>query len=214
MLGDGVDTTEATAIDIDTLAPSEDDAMRSARQLSEDEGVTPVTHLGGAWLRWFAGVRPARDVVELGSGIGYSALWLLAGMHPRGMLTTIESDADRQARAQRVLGRAGHGQRVRSILGAALGVLPKLADHAYDLMFIDAAPVEYPDYLRHSTRLLRPGGLLIADHVMRAGFGDATDPGAAALHAFAGMIRDDQTLDGQMLPVGDGMLVATKVPTA
>lgn len=208
-----MDTTVATAIDIDALAPPEDEALRSARKLSEDEGVTPVTHLGGAWLRWFAGVRPARDVVELGSGIGYSALWLLAGMHPRGMLTTIETDADRQARAQRVLGRAGHGQRVRSILGSALSVLPKLADQAYDLVFIDATPAEYPDYLRHATRLLRPGGLLIADHVMRAGLGDATDPGATGLRVFAGMVRDDPTLDGQMLPVGDGMLVATRTPT-
>jgi predicted O-methyltransferase YrrM len=208
-----VETTEATAIDIDAFAPPEDEALRSARALSEDEGVTPVTHLGGAWLRWFAGVRPARDVVELGSGIGYSALWLLAGMHHRGMLTTIEVDADRQARAQRVLGRAGHGQRVRSILGAALTVLPKLADHAYDLVFIDATPSEYPDYLRHATRLLRPGGLLIADHVMRGGLGDASDPGETGLRVFAGMVRDDRTLDGQMLPVGDGMLVATRIPS-
>jgi len=208
-----VDTTEATAIDIDAFAPPEDEALRSARALSQDEGVTPVTHLGGAWLRWFAGVRPARDVVELGSGIGYSALWLLAGMHPRGMLTTIEADADRQTRAQRVLGHAGHGQRVRSILGSALTVLPKLADDAYDLVFIDANPSEYPDYLRHATRLLRPGGLLIADHVMRGGLGDATDPGAAGLRVFAGMVRDDRTLDGQMLPVGDGMLVATRIPS-
>jgi predicted O-methyltransferase YrrM len=208
-----VETTEATAIDIDAFAPPEDEALRSARALSEDEGVTPVTHLGGAWLRWFAGVRPARDVVDLGSGIGYSALWLLAGMHHRGMLTTIEVDADRQARAQRVLGRAGHGQRVRSILGAALTVLPKLADHAYDLVFIDATPSEYPDYLRHATRLLRPGGLLIADHVMRGGLGDASDPGATGLRVFAGMVRDDRTLDGQMLPVGDGMLVATRIPS-
>lgn len=208
-----MDTTDAMTMDIDAFAPPEDDDLRSARALSEDEGVASVTHLGGAWLRWFAGVRPARDVVELGTGVGYSALWLLAGMHPRGMLTTIESDPDRQARAQRVIGRAGHGQRVRTILGSARNVLPKLADDAYDLVFIDAAPAEYPDHLRHATRLLRPGGLLIADRVMRGGLGDATDPDATGLRTFAGMVRDDPTLDGQMLPVGDGMLVATRTPT-
>lgn len=209
-----MDTSAPTAIEIEAFAPPEDEALRSVRRLSEEEGVTPVTHLGGAWLRWFAGVRPARDVVELGTGIGYSALWLLLGMHPRGMLTTIESDPERQARAQRVLGRAGHGQRVRCILGSALSVLPKLADDAYDLAFIDAAPAEYPDYLRHATRLLRPGGLLIADHVMRAGLGDATDPDASDLRVFASMVRDDPTFVGQMLPVGDGMLVATRTPGA
>jgi predicted O-methyltransferase YrrM len=202
-----VGTTTATAIDIDAFAPPEDDALRSARALSDDTGIAPVTHLGGAWLRWFAGIRPARDVVEIGSGIGYSALWLLAGMHPRGMLTTIEADADVQSLAQRVLGQAGHGQRVRSILGSALTVLPRLADDAYDLVFVDAAPAEYPDYLPHATRLLRPGGLLIADRML----GHAGTDDGEGVHAFAGLVRDDPTLDGQLLPVGDGMLVATRV---
>jgi predicted O-methyltransferase YrrM len=205
-----VGTTTATAIDSDAFAPPEDDALRSVRTLSHDAGVAPVTHLGGAWLRWFAGIRPARDVVELGSGVGYSALWLLAGMHPRGMLTTIESDADLQALAQQVVARAGHGQRVRSILGSALTVLPRLADDAYDLVFIDAAPAEYPDYLPHATRLLRPGGLLIADRMHGH---DGTDHGES-VRVFAGLVRDDPALDGQLLPVGDGMLVATRIAPA
>lgn len=203
-------TTTATAIYIDASAPPEDDALRSARALSEGAGIAPVTHLGGAWLRWFAGMRPARDVVELGTGVGYSALWLLAGMHPRGMLTTIEPDADLQASAQRVLGRAGHGQRVRSILGSALTVLPRLADDAYDLVFIDAVPDEYPDYLPHATRLLRPGGLLIADRVLD---GVGADDGGG-VRTFADLVRDDPALDGQLLPVGDGMLVAARTAPA
>jgi predicted O-methyltransferase YrrM len=204
-----VGTTTATAIDSAAFAPPEDEALRSVRALSDDVGVAPVTHLGGAWLRWFAGIRPARDVVELGSGVGYSALWLRAGMHPRGILTTIESDADLQALAQRVLGRAGHAQQVRSILGSALTVLPRLADGAYDLVFIDAEPAEYPDYLPHATRLLRPGGLLIADRMQ--GHTGADD--GEGVRAFAGLVRDDPALDGQLLPVGDGMLVATRTPT-
>lgn len=200
-----MDTMEAT-IDSAAVAPPEDDATRAARRLSDEAGIAAVSPLGGAWLRWFAAVRPARDVVELGSGVGCSALRLLAGMHPRGMLTTIEADPDHQAAAQQVLARAGHGQRVRSILGSALAVLPKLADDAYDLVFVDAAPAEYPDYLPHVVRLLRPGGLLIAARVLRAG----EDADGRAVRAFAAKVRDDAALDGQVLPVGDGMLVAAR----
>lgn len=202
-----MDTLEAT-IDSAAFAPPEDDAMRAARRLSEEAGVETVSPLGGAWLRWFAAVHPARDVVELGSGVGCSALRLLAGMHPRGMLTTIEADPDHQAAAQRVLGRAGHGQRVRSILGSALAVLPKLADDAYDLVFVDAAPAEYPDYLPHVVRLLRPGGLLIAARVLRADVADEQ-----AVRAFAAAVHDHAALNGQVLPVADGMLVAARTRT-
>jgi predicted O-methyltransferase YrrM len=193
------------------FAEPEDEALRAARALSEEEDVPLVPYLVGTWLRWFAGLRPAHDVVEIGGGVGYSALWLLAGMHPRGMLTTIEIDPDRQARAQRLLNHAGHGQRVRSILGGGLAVLPKLADRSYDLVFLDALKSEYPAYLTHAKRLLRPGGLLIADNVLWQGqVMDPTvrDEDTTAMRAFTTAVRDDPALDAQILPVGDGLLVA------
>lgn len=194
------------------FAVPEDEALRAARALSEEEDVPLVPHLVGAWLRWFAGLRPAHDVVEIGGGVGYSAMWLLAGMHPRGMLTTIEIDPDRQSRAQRLLNHAGHGQRVRCILGGGLAVLPKLADRSYDLVFLDALKSEYPAYLTHAKRLLRPGGLLVADNVLWHGqVMDPTvrDDDTTAMRAFTTAVRDDPALDAQILPVGDGLLVAT-----
>ena len=202
---------QATAEYLDAFATPEDEALRAAHALSEEEGVPLVPHVTGAWLRWLAGMQPAHDVVEVGGGVGYSALWLLAGMHPRGMLTTIEVDPDRRARAQRLLTHAGHGQRVRSILGAGLNVLPKLADDSYDLVFIDAVKTEYPAYLTHAKRLLRDRGVLIADNVLWGGrVADASvrDDDTAALRTFAASVRDDPNFDAQILPVGDGLLVA------
>ena len=202
---------QATAEYLAAFAPPEDEALRAARALSDEEDVPAVSHRTGAWLRWLAAVRPAHDVVEIGGGVGYSALWLLSGMHPRGMLTTIESDPDRRSRAQRLLTHAGHGQRVRSILGSALTVLPKLADGSYDLVFIDAAKHEYPSYLTHGKRLLRPGGLLVADNVLWGGkVADASvhDDDTTAIRAFTTNVHDDPEFDAQILPVGDGLLVA------
>lgn len=206
-----MNSDEATLTYTDQFVEPEDDAQRAARQHSEEQGVEPLDHVAASWLRWFAGLRPAADVVEIGGGLGYSALWLLAGMHPRGMLTTIEVAPERQAHAQRQLAQAGHGQRVRSILGAALTVLPRLADDAYDLVFVDANRTEYPDYLSHCQRLLRPGGLLVLNGVLGAGEGADTrsDEEARALRTCLGTIRDDPTLQAQILAVGDGLLVAT-----
>ncbi|MBW3605561.1 MAG: class I SAM-dependent methyltransferase [Actinobacteria bacterium] len=206
-----MNSTEATLTYTDQFVEPEDDAQRAARHHSEEQGVEPVDHAAASWLRWFAGLRPATDVVEIGGGLGYSALWLLAGMHPRGMLTTIEVAPERQAHAQRQLAQAGHGQRVRSILGAALTVLPRLADDAYDLVFVDAVRTEYPNYLTHAQRLLRPGGLLLVNGALGAGTAaDArSDDETAALRTCLGTIRDDPTLRAQILPAGDGLLVAT-----
>lgn len=206
-----MNSDEATLTYTDQFVQPEDDAQRAARHHSEEQGVEPLHHIAASWLRWFAGLRPAADVVEIGGGLGYSALWLLAGMHPRGMLTTIEVAPERQAHAQRQLAQAGHGQRVRSILGAALTVLPRLADDAYDLVFVDAVRTEYPDYLTHAQRLLRPGGLLLLNGVLGAG-GDAdarSDAETGALRTCLGIVRDDPTLRAQILAVGDGLLVAT-----
>jgi predicted O-methyltransferase YrrM len=206
-----VQIDQQTADYLAAFADAEDDALRAARAISQQEQVPLVPHVVGALLRWLAGLGPAHDVVEVGGGVGYSALWLLGGMHPRGMLTTIEVDPDRRARAQDLLARSGHGQRVRTILGAALTVLPRLADRSYDLVFVDAVKTEYPAYLDHARRLLRPGGLLVADNMFmqgRAPDPEVRDEAVDAVRAFAATVRDDPALDALLLPVGDGVLVA------
>ena len=206
-----MDIDQATADYLKAYAEPEDEALRAARALSEEENVPLVSHLTGAWLRWLAALRPAHDVVEVGGGVGYSALWLLAGMHPRGMLTTIEIDPDRRARAQRLLTHAGHGQRVRSILGSGLTVLPKLADASYDLVFIDAAKIDYPAYLAHAKRLLRADGLLIADNALWGGKvanAGVRDDDTLAIRTFLKGVHDDPAFHAMILPVGDGVLVA------
>jgi predicted O-methyltransferase YrrM len=92
-----------------------------------------------------------------------------------------------------------------------LTVLPRLADDAYDLVFVDAARTEYPAYLAHALRLLRPGGLLLINGILGGGKvpdPTATDSETAALRTCAATIGDDPDLRAEILPVGDGLLVA------
>ncbi|MBA2529937.1 MAG: O-methyltransferase [Euzebyales bacterium] len=193
----------------------EDEPLRAARARSEEADIAAVQPDTGALLRFFARLIRARHVVEVGSGGGYSGLWLLGGMEARGSLTTIEIDPANQSLAQRAYGEARLGDRVRSMLGPALDVLPRLADANYDMVFLDAAKSQYVDYLFHAKRLLRPGGLLLADNVLWSGrVADATvaDDDTDGLRDFNDAVREDRTLHGTLLPVGDGVLAAVSVP--
>ncbi|MPZ87227.1 MAG: methyltransferase domain-containing protein [Nitriliruptorales bacterium] len=197
------------------LLPSEDEALRAARERSHEAGVPLVFAETGAVLRFFTRMIGARHVVEIGSGAGYSGLWLLQGMGPRGSLTTIELDPRLQTLAQRSYAQGGYADRVRSMLGPALSVLPRLADGNYDLVFLDAVKSEYPGYLGHAKRLLRPGGLLIADNVLWSGRvtdRSVIDAETQGLRALLRAVADDPELPSLTMGVGDGVLVAVYEP--
>jgi predicted O-methyltransferase YrrM len=197
------------------FAEPEDEPLRAARARSEEADIPAVAAETGALLRWCASVLHARHVVEIGSGGGYSGLWLLGGMDPRGSLTTIEIDRDNQALAQRAFGDAKQSDRVRSMLGPALAVLPKLAEGNYDLVFLDAVKAEYPDYLEHAKRLLRHGGMLVADNTLwhgRVADPSIHDEDTEGLRAFNDAVRDDAAFRAVLLPVGDGVLAALYTP--
>ncbi len=199
------------------LAEGEDEPLRAARARSEETDIPAVPAETGAVLRFLTRSTGARTVVEVGSGGGYSGLWLLGGMDPKGILTTIEVDSGNQALAQQAYAEAGVSSHVRSLLGPALQMLPKLADAAYDIVFLDALRSEYPDYLEHAKRLLRPGGVLIADNVLAAGrVADplVDDEDTEGLRAFNTAVTEDPDLDGVILPVGDGIMVAVYKATA
>lgn len=197
------------------LLPRDDDALQAATERSDDAQVPLVVPETGAVLQFFARLTGARNVVEIGSGAGYSGLWLLRGMDPRGSLTTIELDPRRQGLAQRSYAEAGFSDRVRSMLGPALEVLPRLADANYDLVFLDAVKSEYPAYLVHAKRLLRPGGLIIADNVWWSGKiidRSVSDAETEGLRAFLRAVADDPHVHSVVLRVGDGVLVAVSEP--
>lgn len=194
-----------------THAEGEDEPMRAARARSEEGDIPAVSAEVGAVLRFLARATGAKTVVEIGSGGGYSGLWFLGGMDRKGVLTTIEIDAANQSLAQQAFSEAGHSGRVRSLLGPALQMLPKLADSSYDIVFIDAMKSEYPEYLEHAKRLLRPGGVLIADNVLWSG--RVADPlvddvDTEGLRTFNEAVTEDPDLASLLLPIGDGLMAA------
>jgi predicted O-methyltransferase YrrM len=176
-------------------------------------GVGAVDPVTGALLRLLAAAVRAKAVVELGTGAGVSALWLLRGMREDGVLTSVDSEAEHQRLAKLSLAEAGvPSGRARLISGRALDVVPRLSDGAYDLVLCDAARSENLDYLEHAVRLLRPGGLVVFAGALGGGrVADpaARDPETVALRELARALREDTRLVPAAVPVGPGLLVAS-----
>ncbi|HYY79144.1 MAG TPA: O-methyltransferase [Actinomycetes bacterium] len=206
-----VQASAAIATYLAELTVVEDDVLRHARDRAAAGGMPPVSADAGAFLRFAAGWTGAQAAVEIGSGAGYSGVWIARGLAPKGVLTTIEADPDHQRRAKESYEEAGVTGRVRSILGRALEVLPRLSDGAYDLAFLDAVKAEYPEYLDHALRLVRPGGVILADNVLWSGrVADAkvTDPDTEGLRSYSRRIATDRRLDSVILTIGDGLAVS------
>lgn len=193
---------------------TEDEVIEQARRRGEELGATPVGNGAGVVLRLLAAAVKAKSVVEIGTGAGTSGLWLLQGMPPDGILTTIDVEAEHQAAAKRSYLDAGVAhQRTRVITGRALDVLPRMTDGAYDMVVVDGDKVEYPDYVEHAIRLLRSGGVLVLDNML---WGDkvadpaARDEATTVLRDLGKTLRADDRLLPALLPVSDGILAAVK----
>ena len=194
----------------------EDEPLLTARAYAEDLGGTdPVAPATGAVLRFLATAIAARSVVEIGTGCGSSGIWLLRGMRPGGVLTSVDTEPEYHRVARKAFGQAGFAaNQARLIVGRALDVLPRLSDGAYDMVFCDADEDSYPEYLTAGLRLLRAGGVIVFDDAWPgfadAGFPDAGFPGTAGMRELTEMVRIDERLVPLRLAVADGLIAAIK----
>ncbi len=193
----------------------EDAPLTAARQRAAEVGVGCVDPAIGAVLRLLVASVGARAVIEIGTGTGVSTLWLLKGMQPDGILTSVDSEPEHHRLAKQSLAEAGvTAGRVRLIGGRALEVLPRLTDAAYDVVVCDASRSQNADYLTAAMRLLRTGGLVVFVGALSGGKvaePTARDPDTVALRELARVVREEPRLVPALLPVGAGLLVAVLV---
>ena len=188
--------------------------LAAARAQAGEVGLTPVGPAAGAALRFIAAAGNAKAVVEVGTGTGVSGVWLLRGMRTDGVLTTIDIEGEHQRVARRVFTEAGFApSRTRIITGRALDVLPRLADGAYDLIFIDHDVNEYARGMGAAGRLLRPGGVVVLGAALAGGkVADPAvrDPDTVTLREVVKALREAEEWIPALLPTGDGLLCAVK----
>jgi predicted O-methyltransferase YrrM len=183
-----------TAVDTyinDTLLGG-DAAMEAVLQASTaaDLPAIAVSPSQGRFLFILAKAIGAKRILELGTLGGYSAVWLARALPSDGRLVTVEFAARHAEVARRNFERAGVSHLIELKLGAALEVLPQLEAERrapFDFVFIDADKVHYPEYLDWALRLTRPGGLIVADNVVREGSvidAASEDPSVQAVRRF------------------------------
>lgn len=208
-----ISSDDATRAFIDEYH-TEDEHLEAARSRADEIGLTAVAPSTGAVLRWLCQLTEARTVAEIGSGAGVSGLWMLGGMAVDGVLTTVDEDSESTRAARRAFGDAGiPTQRVRLIAGRPLDVLPRLADAAYDLVFVNGDVREYAQYLEEALRLLRPRGIVAFEHALADG--KVPDPAQRDAATVAARLvvtaaSHDERIHPLVLPMGDGLLVAQK----
>lgn len=193
---------------------SEDALLAAARERAVEIGAGAVTPAVGALLSLLAKLSGGKAVAEVGTGAGVSGLWLLSGMSDDGVLTTIDIEPEYQRLAKEAFSEARVGpSRTRLISGRAQEVLTRLADDSYDLVFIDADPVDQPDYVAQGVRLLRAGGVIVVHRAAlggRAGDPAAGDAEVTAVREAARLIAEDERLTPALVPLGDGLLAAVR----
>lgn len=186
---------------------------------AEPEGIPILSRDAGRMLAVLAANR--RRVVEVGTAIGYSTLWMALALPPDGTIVTIDPDRARTDRARGFWHAAGlPDARIAVVnepaLDAFAGSAPELRG-PFDMVFIDAIKDEYLAYLAALMDRLAPGAVVTADNVLWSGRTSGSRPsrpgdGSDALREFCARVSADPAFETTILPIGDGLLVATLRP--
>lgn len=192
---------------------TESDAILHARQHSIELGVDAVSPAVGAQIAVVVAATGATNMIEIGTGVGVSGLWLFCGA-PGATLTSIDIEAEHQQEARKTFAEAGiPTNHVRLITGRALDVLPRMNERSYDIVLIDADPNKVIEYVEHGLRLVRAGGTVLVAHALwRGRVADPTkrDETTVGYRSLLKEIAGSDAVISSISPVGDGLLQLTK----
>jgi caffeoyl-CoA O-methyltransferase len=208
--------TDAVSSYLASLRPEPDSVLAEMEAQGQREGIPIVVPETGQLLQLLALARGARRVVEVGTAIGVSTLYLTRALPPDGLLVSFEIDEARHRAARDYLQRAGVLERVDLRLQDAREGLRSLSG-SFDLAFIDGVKAEYGEYLDLLLPLLGDRALLAIDNVLMSGTvaegrgdGHWTDDQVAVARALNERVTSLDRFVATVTPVGDGVLLAVR----
>lgn len=195
-----------------------DGKLQELRKKASQEGVPVIREETEAFLRCVVVLTKPRRILELGTATGYSSIMMARADESREvMIDTVEDWEIRIPAAEANIREAGLSGRINLIKGDALEIMKDL-EASYDLVFIDAAKGQYPDYLAETMRLTRKGSVIIADNILQGGeimeskfIVERRDRTIhKRMREFLDMVSNDERLDTSILPVGDGITFSVR----
>lgn len=156
-------------------------------------------------------LRPKR-ILEIGTFTGYTAIAMAEGLIEGGLLHTIEANDEFGWLIRKYVEQAGLTEKIVLHFGDAAQVVPTL-DEIFDLVFLDAGKLDYPQHYEMALAKMRPGGFLLADNVLwdgKVASGNERDETARALRAFNDFVHNDERVENLLLPLRDGLMVVRK----
>ncbi|MCH8823536.1 MAG: O-methyltransferase [Planctomycetes bacterium] len=172
----------------------------------------------GRLLMILASTTRGRLAIEVGTLGGYSGIWLARGLANAGRLITIELEDKHADFAQRQFELASVANRIEIKRGAALDVLPHLAEElepgSVDVVFLDAVKSEYPQYWTLIRNLIAKGGIILADNALGSDtwhIDDESDPQRIAMDKFNRLVASDPEFEASIIPLRNGVLVGRRM---
>jgi predicted O-methyltransferase YrrM len=198
---------------IASLFARDDDVLAALREAADREGLPPIaiSAVSGRLLQILLSAVRAERVLEVGTLGGYSAICMARALPPGGRLLSIEIEEKHAAFARKYIDRAALSERIEVRVGRALDVLPSLDGERFDAIFLDADKEPLPTYFEWALRLVRPGGLVIADNALWGGRvydGDETDDRTRGVREFNRRMATDPRVLSIIVPTHDGVAVA------
>ena len=167
-----------------------------------------VGPLEGALLKLLVRLAAAKRVLEIGMFTGYSALAMAEALPEDGQLITCDVNPETTAIARRYFAESAHGNKIEIKLGPARETLQALKG-PFDLCFIDADKESYSDYYDRAIDLVRPGGLIVLDNMLRGGrVLSPREQDARTVAALNDRIQKDDRVENVLLPIRDGVMLA------
>ena len=157
-------------------------------------------------------IKPTK-ILEIGTAVGYSAICFSEYLQEDGKIDTIERDIERVKEARENIKKAEVEEKINIYEGDAGEILPTLDDE-YDVVFIDAAKGKYPFFLNQALRMIKPGGVIIADNVLYKGYvmsdynKHKQRTAVRNLREYIAEITNNKKLETEILEVGDGLAIS------
>ncbi|WP_298346201.1 O-methyltransferase [uncultured Algibacter sp.] len=171
-------------------------------------------HYQGRLLSMISKLVNPKNILEIGTYTGYSALCLMEGIKCDGMLHTIDINEELVDFQRKYFDKSGYGKQIHQHLGNALDIIPKL-DTTFDLVFIDADKENYSNYFNIIIDKLNPGGIILSDNVLWSGkvleiSFKKDDTSTPALIAYNALLKSDKRIETVVLPIRDGLTISRK----